>query len=445
MLSVNVIRRAGVSLVATMLLAFACLQPSVVQAQGLDFKAVCSSYPAGIKRAGCLQDMGIKQAMIDAREKGVTMAPQQVAGAMATLSLQAVLALDATIREWQSLGEWAWTAGAHRPSFHAIDAMGGEHRPAQSMPCPGGGSIGLVDNAGGETMLTSQHTLPFVDVAFEKGCRSTAGGPSVTAVAPDVEYATQFSVPDEQGKQLLTHPMFLQFNSQPRLSSMPAWVPQGTAGELKVEGGRLKLYGETPTQSERGLSFTFWPQSAHAVDHRPYAGVSLRVDAKTPGVGAANCIAGGRRCLMLDTRAAAPDRVEAHFDLSGSAVAGPQAPPPSLYVMRIAVNTEQPLALDEVNGRPVLASGRLVLHSTSVLHAANGQPGATWDIVVTPAMVGGKRMLHVDWKRSGGGEPDRSGTQDLPQSAAVSLPHYCAVGEKGWGCVATDYDPDYDM
>lgn len=149
------------------------------------------------------------------------------------------------------------------------------------------------------------------------------GSLSITAVAPKVRYATSLSVPDDRGRQLKPHPMFMRFNSQPQLSSMLAWIPCGTAWELMDEGGRLQLYAETRDESQYGFEFIMGPQQAHAVEHMTYARWGLRVDADTPGVGAKNCIVGGRRCLMLDTDAADTKRIIAHFDLRGAALAYP--------------------------------------------------------------------------------------------------------------------------
>lgn len=445
MLSMTVVRHTSVRLAAVTLLSVGCAHTTLSWAQGFDLRSVCRAYPEGIKRAGCEHSMGARQALIEAQQGGHAAAPEQTAAVMATFSLQVVLALDTTIRQWRPLAEWAWDAGAHQASFHAIEAMGGERHPPRSMACPGGGSIGLVDNAGGSRTIASQHSLPAVNVSFGKDCRFVAGGPAINAAAPDVDYATAFSVPDEQEAQLTTHPMFLQFNSQPRLSSMPAWVPQGTAGELRVDGGRLRLYGETPEESDRGLGFIFWPQQAHAVDHRPYAGVSLRPDARTPGVGADGCIVDGRRCLMLDTNAAAPDRVIAHFMLGDNDVIESEAPSSLIHGFTIAVNTNQPLAWNNAGGHPVLTSGHLALHAAPVVPGLPGEAGATWDIAVASATVDGKPVLRVGWQRHIKGQPDKSGTRDLPQSVAVSLPHYCSRGETGMGCVALDYYPDYDM
>lgn len=224
---------------------------------------------------------------------------------------------------------------------------------------------------------------------------------------------------------------------------MPAWVPLGTAGELRIEGGRLKLYGETPEEAERGLRFFFWPQQSLAVNHRPYAGVSLRVDAKTPGVGANGCIVDGRRCLMLDTNAAVSNRLVAHFMLGDSDVLESEAPPSPIHGFRISVNTVQPLAWNETGGHPALTSGRLVLHAAPVVPDLSGEAGATWDLVVSPATADNTSKLHVEWTRHLEGQPDESGARDLPQSVAVSLPHYCAKGETGAGCLDPAYFPDY--
>lgn len=311
------------------------------------------------------------------------------------------------------------------------------------MDCPGGGTISLLDNSGGERAMDMHHTLPTVTVGFGKACRMTAGSPSVTAVAPKVPYGTSFSVPDERGKQAKPHPVFLRFNSHPRLSSMPAWIPSGPAGELMDKGGHLRLYAETRDESQYGFAFIMWPQQAHAVEHHSYAPWSLRVGPDTPGVGAENCIADGSRCLMLDTHAADTKRIIAHFELRGSTAAYPQPPSPTTHLLHLSVSTKKPLDLEHTQGRLVLASGKLALRSIRLPDAIGGA-NPTWHIIVTPIQSDGKHLLHIAWTRHGGGLPNTKGTTELAQKAAVSLPHYCANDEKGWDCIATDYYPDWE-
>lgn len=113
MLSKNGAQAMGVQALALVLLAVGCLQAAQVQAQGFDLRSMCQAYPAGIQRAGCRHSMGTAQALAEAQQGKDGRAPRETAAVIATFSLQVTLALDETIRHWQSLSEWGWNAGAH--------------------------------------------------------------------------------------------------------------------------------------------------------------------------------------------------------------------------------------------------------------------------------------------------------------------------------------------
>lgn len=408
----------------------------------LEFKAaqMCQSTPSGIRRAGCIHSF--RQELADMHGK-VRLSDEQMATAMTTVALQSVLALDATVRYWHTMTQWAWPMAAHRAPFQALsEGLGGYSRqPPQSMPCPGGGTLGLINNGGGARELATHHRIPIVDVGFSKHCRVAAGGPSATAVTPSVRYGTQFSAPDGHG-QTSPEPVYLLFNSQPRLDSMPAWIPQGPLGEVRARGGHIRVYADTPKENDRGLGFTFWPQQAHSLEHRPYVGVTLRVDAQTPGVKPSDCIENGRRCLLLDTAASGPGHIVAHYRLLGSLTAAPQPVPPDLAAFAMMLDTTRPLTFSGKGPGMTWQHGELTLRGRPLPPQANPRIGG-WIIRVSPERRGDQSLVRIAWQH-GSGKQARSGVIEVAQTDVVTMPHYCAKGEAGWACVARDYYPDWD-
>lgn len=409
----------------------------------LEFKAeqLCQSTPRGIRRTGCIH--AYRQELAAGSGK-LRLSDAQMATAMTTVALQSVLALDATVRYWHGTVKWAWPLAARRAPFQAVsEGLGGtgSRKPPQLMACPGGGTLGLIDNGGGAREMKTQHRLPTVEVGFSDSCRLRAGGPAATAVAPTVRYRTQFSAPDGQG-QAAPEPVYLLFNSQPRLDNMPAWIAQGPLGVVRTDGGRIKVYADTPEENDSGLSFVFWPERAHHVEHRPYGGVTLRVDANTPGVTAGDCIDAGHRCLLLDTDVGAPDRILAHYRLNGSLDAAPQPVPLGLMPFLMTVDTKTALAFSNEGRSMAWQRGVLSLRSRHV--SGQGNPAVDdWRITARPGQSEGRAVVHIAWTR-GSGSQARSGAVDVPQARLVSMPHYCTQGETGWACVAPAYSPDWD-
>lgn len=415
------------------------------QAGDSTFAAMCKQYPQGVRRAGCQQYMGRQFGFVRQMQRHTHAPPQKIARIVAIISLQSVLALDTTVRYWNSLGQWAWKTGADRENFHTFKsalAGGGQAHAPQPMTCPGGGTIGLVNNGGGAKALKQQHTLPSVEVGFADGCRAADGASSVTAAAPKTPYATQFSVPGRIDKQLLTHPMYVLFNSQPRLASMPAWVPQGPLGEIRNTKGHLQVYADTRKQNQSHFGFTIWPKHAHFVKHKPYAGLGFQAEPSTPGVGQANCSSDGHRCLMLDTDIAGPDHVSAHFDLAGSVRTSVQQPPRALYLFKIGVNTTQDLDFDHSKAQPRLMAGHVVLHA-GFAGPDNPELEPHWRIEIEPRMSQGAAMLAVSWQHQENGKLDK-GQFTMAQAGNLSLPHYCGPDEHDWDCVDPAYYPDYE-
>jgi hypothetical protein len=94
---------------------------------------------------------------------------QKLASAAVILSLQVILALDNTTRNWWKLGEFVWPhATAVRP-FAAIHGLLRKREDPIELHCPISGSIGLLGNEYGN-QTDKAHWPSWMNVGFENHC-----------------------------------------------------------------------------------------------------------------------------------------------------------------------------------------------------------------------------------------------------------------------------------